>query len=696
MLVERGALRHEGEVWRLIDPGAAEDVPASIRLLIAARLDALPPIEKRVLTDASVCGTVAWDGALARLSDEATVASALPRPARARPAASRARTPRSRAPASTGGSTRSSARLHTGRSRAAPGRIGTRRSRRGSARCRPVGAPRWGRSPITYERAWELRQGRTGPGPSQELTNLAADYLTRRGEQVFALQARAAEPFFRRAIRVIEGGGRSVDPRLAATAYVGLSELLVERGVHTEAVDLAGRARRAADRAGDAALAARALLALGRSEADAGNMPRARRLLLDARRRFEALDDLHGQGWAWHRLSETWGWEGFERELEDLRSAYRCFSESRDAFGRAVVAGDLAYILSVQGGKEFHRWFKTADRLATDEGDLRSRAWSLRTWGSYCYASGSFREAADTMARCRPVAVDAGDGYAEADALNIGALSLVAEGEPVEAERLATEALDLGRSLGSIRIRAMARLVIARVATRRGQRPAASTALRSARTAIRTHNIVMMGSDLAEAEAMVLLDRGAWNEAIAASDQLVETLRAVPAALWEPLPDLIAGRAWLGRGELDLAVPALEGATASAKRVGAAGTFELASSALAQARLLAGARPRTTATGAVERESGAISAENDGIVAWRAADHDAALAAFDRAIEGWAALGLTAWLARAHRMRAAVLRASGDRARAAAAVARADAVADALAMKARDRTAVEHPLDVSP
>ena len=61
MLVENGAVRHADGGWHVVDPAALREVPTTIRLLIAARLDALPPDEKQVLFDAAVCGAVAWD-----------------------------------------------------------------------------------------------------------------------------------------------------------------------------------------------------------------------------------------------------------------------------------------------------------------------------------------------------------------------------------------------------------------------------------------------------------------------------------------------------------------------------------------------------------------------------------------------------------------------------------------------------------
>ncbi len=47
---------------------AGSQLPASIRGIIAARLDAIPAPERAVLLDASVVGRVFWDGALARLT----------------------------------------------------------------------------------------------------------------------------------------------------------------------------------------------------------------------------------------------------------------------------------------------------------------------------------------------------------------------------------------------------------------------------------------------------------------------------------------------------------------------------------------------------------------------------------------------------------------------------------------------------
>ena len=47
----------------------ASHLPTSVRAIVAARLDSLPPIERAVLVDASVVGRVFWRGALTEMTE---------------------------------------------------------------------------------------------------------------------------------------------------------------------------------------------------------------------------------------------------------------------------------------------------------------------------------------------------------------------------------------------------------------------------------------------------------------------------------------------------------------------------------------------------------------------------------------------------------------------------------------------------
>ncbi len=694
MLVESGAIRQEAGSWRVADPGAPSDVPATIRSLIAARLDTLPADQKELLQDASVCGTVTWDSLLAQVSDVVDQRVAL----RGLVARGLLRKNQRSTIAGIGEYEWKHALIRD----VAYG--GVPKAERAERHAQVAGwlrsTYRGSREPTAsiadhYERAWELAVSKTAPEPDPAVTRLAAEYLTRWAEQTFVWQARAAEPLFRRALRVTEAAGRAADPRIVARASLGLAEALVEMGSHGKAIEHATIARRLSERSGDGDLAARALLAQGRSENDAGRLRRARTLLEDARQRFEAVGDLRGQGWALHRLSETWGWTGLERQLDDLRSSYRHFARARDRFGRAVVANDLAYILSVEGGAEFHRWYEQARRLVEGEGDLRSRASLLRTWVFFCYTAGRFTEAIGVAEICRPLAAEAGDRFAESDALLIGALASAHAGDSRSATSLAREAAAIGYELESVRIPALARLAIARGEVRGGRPDLAARALRQAREAIQGHGVRVMYGDLAETEAMLRLDRGQWDGAELSAKALGTALRAVPMGLWTPLPALIRGRGLLGAARPAAAVAAFDEAIAAAEDADAGGTLALAKAYRTQAALLAGVRagriPSHTAATA-EAEVAAVAAETAGVAALVRDDPGNAAEALDVAVERWQRFGSTSWLARALSLRATALRSMGDRARAAASMGRARATMDEVGMPARGRATVELPL----
>jgi predicted ATPase len=57
----------EMAAWMLERDGGSDDLPTTVRAMIAARLDVLPREERDVLFDASVVGKVFWMGPLASL-----------------------------------------------------------------------------------------------------------------------------------------------------------------------------------------------------------------------------------------------------------------------------------------------------------------------------------------------------------------------------------------------------------------------------------------------------------------------------------------------------------------------------------------------------------------------------------------------------------------------------------------------------
>jgi DNA-binding SARP family transcriptional activator len=77
-LLDTGAVVRDGDRWRVTAEADRIALPDTVHSLLAARIDALPPLEKRVLQEAAVVGRVFWQAPLARaLGDAAGVGEAL-------------------------------------------------------------------------------------------------------------------------------------------------------------------------------------------------------------------------------------------------------------------------------------------------------------------------------------------------------------------------------------------------------------------------------------------------------------------------------------------------------------------------------------------------------------------------------------------------------------------------------------------
>jgi class 3 adenylate cyclase/tetratricopeptide (TPR) repeat protein len=692
MLVEAGVLVRDGGVWRLTDRERLEAVPSTIRLLIAARIDGLLPEEKHVLQDASVCGTVTWDGLIRDISDVSDHDQVL-RSLVARDLL------RSSDETAFPGNREYGFKHILIRDVAYDSLPRFERARRHLAVAGWLRREGRGRADLVvrlahhFEQAWRLSQSRTGPGPDPTITRSAVRYLSRWAEQTRRTQARAAEEIYARALAVAEGSGDAVEPLITTRLLIGRAECLIEMGRHREAVLDAGRGRDLAEQHGDRTLLAHALLALGRSESDRGRMTPARRVLQHARSLFETEGDLKGQGWALHRLSETWGRVDYRREIEDLREAHRLFTKGRDRSGRSIAAQDLAYLLSPMGGKEFRRWYEAARRLVEDEGDLRSRADLLRTWGMFSFYRGDRVEALRLMEQALPLAADAGDRYAEADALVIAATAAAVAGDPDQAERLSSEALALSGELESARVRAWALLAAALAAIRRADPAASSSRLRRAKSAVAKHRIRLLEGETALTEAWLSLDRGAWDRVEEPARRLRREVRVHGWTLLGPLPGLCSGRARLGAGRHHEAIRLLGRAVEEAQPIDVGGTLALAEALREQAMLIAGREPFSADhSPSIEPEVQAIEMENRGIASLSTGDALAAAAAFGEAVACWTALGTSSWLARALAMQATALRSARDPKAAGDLLRRAERLIDALRCPARHRTSIFDPL----
>ncbi|MEP6807840.1 MAG: adenylate/guanylate cyclase domain-containing protein, partial [Chloroflexota bacterium] len=76
-LIDEGALARDGERWKATKSIGAVVIPDSVQALLAARIDALLPEERRVLQEAAVVGRTFWAASLESTVDPAELASSL-------------------------------------------------------------------------------------------------------------------------------------------------------------------------------------------------------------------------------------------------------------------------------------------------------------------------------------------------------------------------------------------------------------------------------------------------------------------------------------------------------------------------------------------------------------------------------------------------------------------------------------------
>ena len=448
MLMEAGGLVSTNSGWVVADPQMLDRVPTTVRAMIAARLDGLPSDEKHVLQCASVSGEISWDRLLQRLAPEADVPKVM------RGLVSRDLLRRRRGSHAKGSNefVFKHALIRDVAYGSLPRVERARLHREVADWIRDEAS--FPSEPVDdlahhYSEAWRLCRATSAGAVPAGLARSAATYLGRWADATLALQAVQAESIYAKALEVADSAPDEVDPALRARLAIGRAESLIELGRHREAAEAASEARALAERLGDEQLRARALVSLGRVESDVGDVNLASDLLTRALAYFETAGDVSGQAWATHRLSEIATLTDYAQGLDHLRKAHGLFVEAGDRWGRVIAAQDLAYMLSTIGGEEFHHWYREAKKLVEGEGDLRARAALLRTLGYYRYYCGEHEDAIAIMREARPITIEGGDRYAEADTLLIEALASAAACPWKEAERASAEAVAFGRRIGS-------------------------------------------------------------------------------------------------------------------------------------------------------------------------------------------------------------------------------------------------------
>ncbi|MCA1823000.1 MAG: AAA family ATPase [Mycobacteriales bacterium] len=661
MLRESGALRvAEGTV--VVDEAQIQQVPNTMRMFIAARLDGLAPAEKSLLQAASVVGDNVPDRLLTALLpgfDVPGLLGALDKRGLLRPAR-----------ADMGGEVTYYAFKHALIRDVAYESVPRRqRARQHSVVAEwfsEAGAGDAGRAaPLAllayhYHQAWLLGQSLAlDERPSCDTARLAVEHLHAWGRLLFSRQARQAEAVLSQAVSVIQEAVDCFDAATRASVYVDRAMANAELGRFDDALSDVAVAEEWADEAAASTLVGRANLVRSRALSDLGRIDEARTACAAALTVFRAENDAGNEAEALYQAALNERYDDLSRTTQLLRETYAAHERASNRRGQVEVAHMLAYIQTLEGGPDHARWFAEAARLSDDDADIRSRAELARTEAFLLWHRGEYLAAVERAQVAHADAVAAGARWVEADALLCQQSCFNALGRFGDAERMCETALALAETVRARRLRAMALGASAQTLQRLRQPKVAAQRLREARDILSTLSTV----DLSEVDALaadLAANSGEWARARRHAQKFIHAMDAHGWGLYAVACRLNLARAAIAAGRrdaLDLIASALDATRRhDVPRFGA-----LAGALLEQAQLLTGDDTASSrlATRSDSVDTQAVLAENDGLRALRAGDVAVAGQHFGRAAEHWSSLGATVWLARALLWQAEVTPAAG-------------------------------------
>lgn len=667
MLLENGGISR-GADGIDADVTQVRRVPNSMRMFISARLDGLPPAEKRLMQRASVAGDTFARGVLVAMSDEPHLDDVLD------------------SLVDRGLLRRASNDDYVFKHvliRDVAYESLARRDRSALHRVVAQWLSQGGGSPVGllayhYHQAYALARSDTaGVQPSCELARLAVQHLLAWGRSLYRYQALAAEAALSQAVEVAQSSRQCIGDEVYATLLVERAMALNELLRFGEAIDDLRTAEQLAASAGDDVLRARALLAQSTSLSHVSRLDRARELHAEATGLLQRAGDAGMLAVATFQAAENLRYDDLPQMHRLLREAYDLYRTAGDEAGQASVARFLAYLLSPAGGPEFRRWYGLAEAASTSEAELRGRASVRCAWAFHLLYRGDFGAALDAAVLARADATESGTRWREIDGLLIQQECLSALGRLEESDRVLGHLLTRAEEVGSVRLRAVSLVAASRSSSRSRRHALAWQQLREGRAAL-----ARIGERTAELsvlvyEAELLMDTGRWAEGMAVADRAVDRAESNGWSLAATGMRLTQARCAVADGS-DRAQSLVAEAMDAARRHDTPRYGALAAACLEQLSLLTGGGHSVTLapTSGDLAETHATAAENEGLRLLRAGSPADAAAAFERAAAAWSDLGATVWLARALVWQAQSLRRAGD---AAAAARVEDPVATLLA-----------------
>jgi class 3 adenylate cyclase len=660
LLTERGAI--DADASRL-DRAELARVPNSMRMFIAARLDALPAAEKALLQDASVIGETFWDSLVDVLQPRPDL-DALLDSLEGRGLVRRV------VPGSLPGAVE--VRFRHALTRDVAYESLSRRAR--ADRHRAVadafqqmrhGGNGW-TAPLSllahhYLHAWRAGRSDVLRGrPPCEPARLAVSHLLDWATEIAASQPRRAAQALTDALDVTAEAAECIDDGTRARLHVQHAEALLELAESDAGLAEAGRALAIAERHGRPDLVARARLAQARGLSESGHLDESAEAASRARQEFADLGDLSGEADALWIEAMNLRYNDMGRHIQLSRDVFDAYGRAGRRDQQAWLAQDLAYMLTLEGGPDQRRWADEAARLIDRESDLRGRAAMARTDALLALNRREYDDALRLAREAAEDAYDSGAAWVESDALLCQQEGLLMTGELEAAARVHERVVAIADRLRAPRLRAVSDVIAARVAAR-SRRPAlAADLLAGARDVLRARGASLELLESDAAEASIALDAGRWPDVVRLATPLVRYADGRGWGLFAAPARVAAGRAALALDPLGAAAP-LGDALDATRRHDVPLLGALAAACVEQAQLLVGAG--TTAsigdggTGLVETR--ATYAENVALRALRTGDLETAARRFADAARLWVRLGATVWLARALVWQAECLRRLG-------------------------------------
>ena len=261
----------------------------------------------------------------------------------------------------------------------------------------------------------------------------------------------------------LAGAASSGDRSVEAAAVLRLGDIDQRAGDTSAAV---ARLRHAADRfatEGDDVGRGEALRLLGMSQMFAGQLDEATASITEAGAAFARAGDRSGQGWARQNLAWVGMLAGDLATTEvEVDQALELFAEVDDTVGRAWAQGLLAFVLFAQGRREEAEDLATSIlRDATGRGDRWAVAMMRSLVGSLRLWSGRVAEALEETAAASQSFRDLGDPWGLSVSLATHGRALAMSGQVDEGFEAILSSVHPGSDARASHVVAMATLALA-------------------------------------------------------------------------------------------------------------------------------------------------------------------------------------------------------------------------------------------